>query len=128
PAEITRELARRAAEGGVDVREHADAREIERDVLVIACGASSPELWPELPIRPLCRQLVDVGPVAGLPDDLPMTVEEETSFHFRRRGETLRLAMMEPTPRWTDREEVDNGLVDDWRGRLAHRYARAAGA
>jgi sarcosine oxidase subunit beta len=57
-----------------------------------------------------------------------MTVEEETGFHFRRRGETLRLAMTEPTPRWTDREEVDEALVEDWRARLARRYPRAAGA
>ena len=97
-------------------------------MLVIAAGAFSPELWPGLPIRPLCRQLVDVGPVAGLPDDLPMILEAETGFHFRRRGETLRLAMNEPTPRWTDREEVDEELVADWRERLASRYPSAAGA
>ena len=36
--------------------------------------------------------------------------------------------MSEPTPRWTDREEVDDGLVEDWRDRLAHRYPPAAGA
>ena len=41
---------------------------------------------------------------------------------------TLRLAMSEPSPRWTDREEVDEALVEDWRGRLAHRYPPAAGA
>ena len=59
PAEITRELVRRATAGGVEVRERTDAREVETDVLVVAAGASSPELWPQLPIRPLCRQLVD---------------------------------------------------------------------
>jgi sarcosine oxidase subunit beta len=128
PAEITRELVRRAAAAGVQVRERTDARDLDADVLVVAAGAASPQLCPGLPIRPLCRQLVDVGPVAGLPRDLPMTVEEETGFHFRRRGETLRLAMTEAAPRWTDREEVDDALVDDWRGRLAHRYPSAAGA
>ena len=128
PAAITRQLVRRAAERGVDVRERTDAREVDHDVLVIACGASSPELWPELPIRPLCRQLVDVGPVSDLPGNLPMTVEEETTFHFRRRGDTLRLAMTEPEPRWTAEERVDETLVADWRGRLAHRYPPAAGA
>jgi glycine/D-amino acid oxidase-like deaminating enzyme len=128
PAEITRELVRRAAAGGVDVREGTDARDLDADVLVVAAGAKSPELAPELPIRPLCRQLVDVGPLTGLPQDLPMTIEEETTFHFRRRGDTLRLAMTEPQPRWTDREEVDEGLVEDWRARLAHRYPPAAGA
>ena len=128
PAEVARELVRRAAAGGVEVREGVDARELERDVLVIAAGAFSPELWPELPIRPLCRQLVDVGPVAGLPDDLPMILEAETGFHFRRRGDTLRLAMNEPTPRWTAEETVVEELVADWRGRLAQRYPLAAGA
>jgi sarcosine oxidase, subunit beta len=128
PTEITRELVRRAAAAGVEVRERTDARDVAADVLVVAAGAASPQLCPELAIRPLCRQLVDVGPVADLPSDLPMTVEEETGFHFRRRGETLRLAMAEPTPRWTDREEVDDALVEDWRVRLAHRYPPAAGA
>jgi sarcosine oxidase subunit beta len=128
PAEVTRELVRRAAELGVDVREGVDARELARDVLVIAAGAHSRDLSPELPIRPLCRQLVDVGPVAGVPDDLPMVLEAETGFHFRRRGESLRLAMNEPSPRWTAREDVDEALVEDWRARLAHRYPPAAGA
>ena len=128
PAEITRELVRRAAMDGVEVRERTDAREVDADVLVVAAGARSPDLWPQLPIRPLCRQLVDVGPVADLPRGLPMTIEEETGFHFRRRGDTLRLAMTEPAPRWTEREEVDETLVDDWRTRLSHRYPRAAGA
>jgi sarcosine oxidase subunit beta len=128
PIDITRELVRRAAERGVEVRERTDARAVEGDVLVIACGASSPELCSALPIRPLCRQLVDVGPVADLPPDLPMIVEEETGFHFRRRGETLRLAMAEKTPRWTDLPEVDDALVADWRARLAYRYRAAAEA
>ncbi len=126
PAEVTRELVRRAAELGVEVHERIDAREIDHDVLVIAAGAFSAALWPELPIRPLCRQLVDVGPVSGLPDDLPMVLEAETGFHFRRSGDRLRLAMNEPSPRWTDREEVDDDLVADWRKRLAHRYPSAA--
>jgi sarcosine oxidase subunit beta len=57
-----------------------------------------------------------------------MTIEEESGFHFRRRGETLRLAMPEATARWTSREEVDETLVDDKRTRLGHRYPSAAGA
>ncbi len=128
PAEVTRELVRRAAALGVEVREGTDAREVAHDTLVIACGTASPELCSELPIRPLCRQLVDVGPVAGLPADLPMVVEDETTFHFRRRAGTLRLAMTEPAPRWTSEEVVDDDLVGDVRARLAHRYPSAAGA
>jgi sarcosine oxidase subunit beta len=129
PAGVTRELVRRAAERGVDVRERTDGRAIAADVLVVACGARSPELVPELPVRPLVRQLVDVGPVAGLRRDLPMTIEAETGFHFRRVGDDrLRLAMPEPNPRWGDREQVDEALVEDWRARLAHRYPQGAGA
>ncbi len=110
------------------MREGVDARELDRDVLVIAAGAASAELWPGLPVRPLCRQLVEVGPVPGLPEDLPMVLEAETGFHFRRAGDALRLAMSEPTARWTDREEVDEALVEDWRARVAHRYPAAAEA
>jgi sarcosine oxidase subunit beta len=125
---VTTELVRRATELGVDVREQTDARDVPHDVLVVACGAASTELVPDLPIRPLCRQLVDVGPVADLPQDLPMTIEDETTFHFRRRGDTLRLAMTEPEPRWTREESVDDALVEDWRARLAHRFPPAADA
>ena len=128
PGEVARELVRRAAERGVEVREGVDARDVPHDVLVVACGASSPELAPELPVRPLCRQLVDVGPVEDLPADLPMVVEEETGFHFRRRGQTLRLAMPEPVPRWGADEVVDDAIVEDKRRRLAHRYPAGAEA
>jgi sarcosine oxidase subunit beta len=128
PELVTRELVRRAAELGVEVREGIDAREVPHDVLVVACGAASPEVWPDLPIRPLCRQLVEVGPVSELPRSLPMVVEEESTFHFRRRGDLLRLAMTEPRVRWGAVEEVDETLVEDWRARVAHRYPPAAGA
>ena len=111
PLGVTRELVARAEALGVDLREGVDARDVVRDVLVIAAGARSAELWPELPVRPLCRQLVEVGPVTGIPSDLPMVLESESGFHFRRAGDRLRLAMNEPTPRWTDHEEVDDGLV-----------------
>jgi sarcosine oxidase, subunit beta len=132
PAGVTRELARRAAERGVDVRERTDALELGADVLVIACGAGSPAVAAaygiELPVRPLVRQLVDVGPVPRLAAQLPMTVEQ-TGFHFRRVGsDQLRLAMGERAPRWEGPAEVEAALVEDWRRRLAHRYPDAAGA
>lgn len=132
PAGVTRELVRRAAALGVDVRERTDALELEADVLVVASGAGSPEVAAargvELPIRPLVRQLADVGPVPGLRTDLPMTIEEN-GFHFRRVGvDRLRLAMGEPAPRWGTDEVVDEALVEDWRARVAHRYPPAAGA
>jgi sarcosine oxidase, subunit beta len=124
PAGVTREVVRRAVDLGVELREETDAREVERDVLVIACGPWSGDL-AELPIRPLCRQLVDTAEVPVLPDSLPMVIEE-SGFHFRRVGDALRLAMAEPTLRWGWEETVDESLVADWLRRLVLRYPAAA--
>lgn len=132
PPAVARELLRRASELGVEVREHVAAEEIERDVLVIACGAWSAELGAaagvELPVRPLCRQILETSPLAELPDDLPMVIEEETGFHFRRRGDRLLLAMADPEPRWTAEPRVDFSLVADRLERLVDRYPLAVGA
>jgi len=79
PPAVARELVRRAAAGGVGVREGKDATKLAADVFVIAAGPWSAqvgrELGVELPIRPLCRQLLETEPIAGLPLELPMTVE-----------------------------------------------------
>jgi sarcosine oxidase subunit beta len=126
PTAVTRRLVEDAVAGGVRLLEHTDAHELAADVLVVACGADSPALV-DVPIRPLVRQLVDTEAVPGLPRDLPMTIEEETGFHFRRAGDGVRLAMAESRLRWGTEEVVDETLVGDWLGRLAHRYPRAAG-
>ena len=132
PPAVTRELVRRAAEGGVEVRERTDVRTLDADALVIACGWQSRDVAAahgvELPIRPLCRQLVEVGPIENLPETLPMVVEEESGFHFRRRADVLRLAWREPAPRWTSEADVDEALVPEWLARLGYRYPPAAGA
>jgi sarcosine oxidase subunit beta len=113
----------------VDVREQTDVAEVEADAVVIACGPWSGEvaarLGIELPIRPLCRQLLETTPVAGLADDLPMVVETETTFHFRRRGDRLVLAMTDPEPRWGFEERVDESLFADRLERLRHRFPGA---
>jgi sarcosine oxidase, subunit beta len=127
PTAVTRHLVREAVADGAELREHTDALELDADVLVIACGAASAEL-ADVPVRPLVRQLVDTEPVPELPVDLPMTIEEETGFHFRRVGKGLRLAMAEPTLRWGTEEVVDEALVADWLERLAHRFPPASGA
>jgi sarcosine oxidase subunit beta len=132
PAAVCREVVRRAAELGVEVQEGVDAVELGGDVLVIACGPWSREVagraGVELPIRPLCRQLVDTEHVGGLPESLPMVIEAETGFHFRRvPSGGLRLAMGEEVSRWGFETEVDERLVEDWLGRLARRYPSAAG-
>jgi sarcosine oxidase subunit beta len=131
PLDVARDLAQRARGLGVDVREGTPAEDVGGDVLVIACGVWSPELAArhgvELPIRPLCRQLLATQPL-DLPRELPMTIEAETGFHFRRRGDRLVLAMHDPEPRWTWETRVDDSLFDDRLARLAHRYPPAAQA
>ena len=130
PPAVTRELVRRAADLGVEVLEETDALELERDVLVIACGPYSADvaarIGVELPVRPLCRQLLETSPL-DVPATLPMVIEEETGFHFRRRDGRLVLAMTDPKPRWGFREEVDETLVPDRLARLEHRFPSAHG-
>jgi sarcosine oxidase subunit beta len=127
PPALTREVVRRAAELGVEVQERTDARELERDVLVIAAGAYSGEFGVELPIRPVARQLLETEPIEGLPDELPMVVEEETGFHFRRRDDCLRIAMADAEPRWGFEETVDESVFADRLDRLTQRYPPATG-
>lgn len=127
PPAVTRELVRRAAGLGVRVEEERDARELDRDVLVVCCGAWSAELAPELPIRPLCRQLLETTALE-LPEPLPMVVEEETGFHFRRRDDRLLVAMRDPEPRFGFATDVDESVFGDRLARLAWRCPPAAGA
>jgi len=132
PGAVAREVLRRAAALGVDVREHTPAESLDRDVLVIACGPWSAELGAaagvELPVRPLCRQILETSSLAELPDDLPMVIEAETGFHFRRRGDRLLVAMADPEPRWTAEPAVDFSLLADRLDRLVDRYPLAVGA
>jgi len=126
PPAVTRELVRRAQELGVRVLEGEDARGLDREELVVCCGPWSAELVPELPIRPLCRQLLETAPLE-LDERLPMVVEEETGFHFRRRGDALVLAMSDASPRWGFETTVDESVFGDRLERLVHRFPPAAG-
>jgi sarcosine oxidase subunit beta len=132
PVAVTRELVRRADELGILVRERTPVADVEAEVVVIACGAYSAEVGEaygvDLPVRPLARQLIETTPVVGLPERLPMILEAESGFHFRRRGDSLVLAMVDPAPRWSFEETVDESLFADRLARLAHRYPPAADA
>jgi glycine/D-amino acid oxidase-like deaminating enzyme len=132
PPAVARELVRRALKLGVDLREGTDAATLEADVLVIACGPWSAELAATrgvaLPVRPLCRQLLETSELPDPPERLPMVLEAENGFHFRRRGDRLVLAMADPEPRWGFDEVVDTTLFDDRLARLRQRYPAAGEA
>ena len=131
PPAVTRELVRRALKLGIEIRENARAETLQGDVLVIASGPWSAEVGAsrgvELPVRPLCRQLLATTELR-LPESLPMVLEAENGFHFRRRGDRLVLAMVDPKPRWGFDEVVDESLFDDRLERLRHRYPPAGAA
>ena len=61
-----------------------------RDRLRAVVGGGRSRVGVELPVRPLCRQLLATAPLPSLPARLPMVIEEETGFHFRRRGRAAR--------------------------------------
>ncbi len=130
PVAVTRELVRRARDLGVDLRERTAVEDVEADVVVIASGAWSADVAAgfgvDLPVRPLCRQLLRTTPIEFVPASLPMTIEAETGFHFRRRDSSLVLAMTDPRPRWGWDAVVDESLIPDRLERLAHRYPPAA--
>ena len=130
PVAVTHHLVRRASALGVEVREQTPVEKVRADVVVIACGAWSAAVarhyGVELPVRPLARQLLETGALE-LPARLPMTIEAETGFHFRRRADRLVLAMADPTPRWGWVAEVDTSLVPDRLARLVDRFPPAEG-
>jgi len=56
-------------------------------------------------VRPLRRQLYLTEPFLDLPQDVPMTVDLRTGFHFRRRSERVVLTM---PLRVSEEEELAN--------------------
>jgi sarcosine oxidase subunit beta len=58
---------------------------------------------------------------------LPMVVEAETGFHFRRRGDRLVIAMADAKPRWGFEAVVDETVYADGLERLVRRFPPAAG-
>jgi sarcosine oxidase subunit beta len=132
PPAVARELVRRAADLGVDVREHTDAAEVPAEIRVLACGAYSAEAASpygvELPVRPLCRQLFETTPLPGLAPNLPMVLESESGFHFRRYGDALRVAMHDAERRWGFEQWVDESILPERLEQLTRRFPAATGA
>ena len=54
------------------------------------CGAM---VGVELPVTPLRRQILFTEAIDGLPTDLPMTIDFESSFYFHREGPGLLMGM-----------------------------------
>jgi sarcosine oxidase subunit beta len=68
--------------------------------VVCAAGVWSPEVGRlagvELPVVPVVREVGFTGPVAGLPERIPLTIDFSTGFYFHREGPGLLFGMADP--------------------------------
>ncbi len=68
--------------------------------VVVAAGAWSAGVAAsagvDLPVVPLRRQVLLTGPVEGLPEHLPFTIDFSSSFYSHREGRGLLLGMSDP--------------------------------
>lgn len=113
---------------------------IETGVVVCAAGAWSPEIARlvgiELPVEPVLRQVGFTGPVPGLPERIPLTIDFSTGLYFHREGPGLLFGMADPEqqagfdahtdPHWLERvlgvaerrapALLDMGIAGGWKG------------
>ena len=95
PPAVTRELVRRAAGSAWRCASARDARDARgrhaRDRLraVVGRGGRDPRRRAAGAARSAASSLA-TGRARACPSDLPMVIEAETGFHFRRRGEPAR--------------------------------------
>ncbi|KOV92156.1 sarcosine oxidase subunit beta [Streptomyces sp. NRRL B-3648] len=78
----------------------------------------------DLPVQPLRRQIAVTGPVPGLPDTLPVTIDFTTSLYFHREGPGLLLGMSDPD----EKPGFATGTHDRWIPRLAEAMRQRAPA
>ncbi|WP_409494039.1 NAD(P)/FAD-dependent oxidoreductase [Amycolatopsis sp. cmx-11-12] len=69
---------------------------VRTDAVVCAAGAWSGKVGEfagvDLPVRPFRRQVVFTGPVDGLPESVPLTIEMPSAFYFHREGRGLAMS------------------------------------
>jgi len=130
---MTQALAYEAQARGVSIREHAPVvgisvehgkvqavqtpqETISTPLVINATGAYAAFVAqlagiPDLPVRPLRRQLLLTEPFADLPEDVPMTIDAATGFHFRRRDGGVVFAL--PLPPTTEEDELNQALAPE---------------
>jgi glycine/D-amino acid oxidase-like deaminating enzyme len=66
---------------------------VTAETVICAAGVWSPALGEQvgarLPVRPERRRVAYTGPMEGLPERIPMTIDFETGFYFHREGPGL---------------------------------------
>jgi sarcosine oxidase subunit beta len=133
PSSAAQAFLKYARERGVVVREGArvTAMEISSGKLtalqaggeryevgtaVIAAGPWSAEVGRlaglELPVTPLRRHLFFTDALPEIPEQVPMTIDFETGFHFRKEGPGLLLAMPDPEETYGFKEGINWALAE----------------
>ncbi len=83
--------------GGEITEVVTDRGSIATDTVICAAGAWSRScgamVGVDLPVTPLRRQILFTEPIDGLPVQLPMTIDFESSFYFHREGPGLLMGM-----------------------------------
>jgi glycine/D-amino acid oxidase-like deaminating enzyme len=99
---------------------------IRTNAVICAAGAWSRTIGAmvgvELPVTPVRRQILFTEPLAGLPAELPMTIDFESSFYFHREGPGLLMGMSDPN----ERPGFSVETTDEWIPALMEVVARRA--
>ncbi|OXM67870.1 NAD(P)/FAD-dependent oxidoreductase [Amycolatopsis vastitatis] len=116
PDAVVQGYAKAARAHGAKLRTKIEVTGIERDgetltgvnttagfvrtgAVVCAAGAWSGRIGElaglELPVRPFRRQVVFTGPVPGLPEPVPLTIELPSAFYCHREGPGLAMSFSE---------------------------------
>jgi len=103
-----------------------DQGDVTAGAVVCAAGAWSAGIGDmagvHLPVIPLRRQIVFTEPIAGLPAELPMTIDFASSFYFHREGPGLLMGMS-----YTGQEPgFSTEQTDDWLPELEAALERVA--
>ena len=133
PVGVTRELVRRAVARGVEAREHVDALELDADVSRPRDRSGIRRARPTSRRRaaraaagaPARRRRARHGASARAADDGRGRVRLPLPPRRCRRAPAGDDGALD---RWDEPPDVRDDLVEDWRGRLAHRYPAGEGA
>jgi len=142
PDAVVQGYAKAARAHGAKLRTGIEVTGIERDgdaltgvattagfvrtgAVVCAAGAWSGRIGElaglDLPVRPYRRQVVFTGPMPGLPESVPLTIEMPSAFYFHREGPGLAMSFSDDdgVPGFDTRYEAG-----EWLPRLAELAGR----
>lgn len=142
PASVAYGFARRAQELGVEIRLGTEVTgisvergqvtgittrdgSIRTSQVVTAAGPLAKRIGQmagvDIPVKPYRRSIYVTNVFDGIPDEMPMTLEFETTSYIRREGPSVLLGMSDPSEPSSENTETDGaslekilGTVHEW--------------